>query len=150
MRPSNAVSAFYLKPLGKVSSSGPWYSASAVIGTNKLKSIMKTICSNAAITGNKTNHSLKATCATRLFQAGIDEQVIMAKTGHRSVKGVRAYKRINDTQIYSANVIIDGQSFKKTMKNNSNSMSGVIFNINATNVNICNGNQENDNSKDCF
>ena len=104
---------------------------------------MKTICSNAGIMGNKTNHSLKATCATRLFHAGIDEQVIMAKTGHRSIKGVRAYKRMNESQIYSANVVIDGQSIKKMMTNNNSNMSGMTFNISATNVSIFNGNQQN-------
>ena len=34
-----------------------------------------------------------ATAATRLFQKGIDEQLIMKVTGHRSIDGVRAYKR---------------------------------------------------------
>lgn len=50
------------------------------------------------IEGYKTNHSLKATAATRLFQAGIDEQLIMEKTGHRSLEGVRSYKRTNIKQ----------------------------------------------------
>ena len=151
MRPVNAVAAFYLKPLNKVSSSGPWYSATTVIGVTKLKSIMKTICTNAGITGRKSNHSLKATCATRLFQEGIDEQVIMEKTGHRSVRGVRAYKRINDAHIYSANVAIDGQSVKKFLTSNDSNMNGMTFNINATNVTIFNGNHQHEqNMNNCI
>lgn len=31
-----------------------------------------------------TNHSLRATAATRLYAAGVDEQLIAEKTGHRS------------------------------------------------------------------
>jgi hypothetical protein len=42
--------------------------------------------------GFYSNHSLRATCATRLFQCGVDEQLIAAKTGHRSL-AIRSYKR---------------------------------------------------------
>ena len=41
------------------------------------------------IKGYKTNHSLKAT-ATRLYSAGIDEQLVMERTGHRSIEGIRS------------------------------------------------------------
>ena len=44
------------------------------------------------------NHSLRATAATRLYQSGIDEQLVMERTGHRSLEGVRSYKRTSDTQ----------------------------------------------------
>ncbi len=36
----------------------------------------------------KTNHPLRVSNATRLFQSGVDEQLIMTRTGHRSVQGV--------------------------------------------------------------
>lgn len=39
-----------------------------------------------------SNHSLRASCATRLFNAGVDEQLIARQTGHRS-SAIRAYKR---------------------------------------------------------
>ena len=38
------------------------------------------------------------TNATRLFQSGVDEQLIMSRTGHRSVQGVRTYKRVSEDQ----------------------------------------------------
>ena len=44
------------------------------------------------------NHSLRATAATRSYRAGVDEQLIMDKTGHRSLEGVRSYKRTNMEQ----------------------------------------------------
>ena len=33
-----------------------------------------------------------------MFQDGVDEQLIMSIIGHRSIEGVRAYKRISDEQ----------------------------------------------------
>ena len=36
------------------------------------------------------------TSATRLFDAEVDEQLIMTRTGHSSTDGVRAYKRTSD------------------------------------------------------
>jgi hypothetical protein len=43
--------------------------------------------------GYYTNHSLRVSTATRLFDKCVDEQLIMARTGHSSTDGVRAYKR---------------------------------------------------------
>ena len=42
-----------------------------------------------------SNHSLRATTATRLYEAGHDNQAICSVTGHRS-KSVEVYKRINE------------------------------------------------------
>ena len=42
------------------------------------------------------NHSLRATAATRLFEAGVDEQLIMQRTGHLTTAGVRSYKRVGE------------------------------------------------------
>ena len=82
---------FYRRPL---TGNPPRY-GNQVVGVNKLKSLMKIICSKAGLQGNYTNHSGKRTCATALYQAGVDEMEIMQRTGHRSEKGVRAYKRSN-------------------------------------------------------
>ena len=46
----------------------------------------------------KTNHSLWVTSATRLFQSGVDEQLIMGRTGHRSIDGIRTYKQVSNEQ----------------------------------------------------
>ena len=48
--------------------------------------------------GYKTNDSLRATTATRLYQSGVDEQLVMERTGHRSLEGVHNYKRTADMQ----------------------------------------------------
>ena len=45
---------------------------------------VKKFCEEAGFQGNYTNHSGKVTCATTLFQSGVDEQLIMKQTGHCS------------------------------------------------------------------
>ena len=62
---------------------------------NTLASLMKEMFAKAGLEGNFTNHSGKRTCATSLYEAGLDEQSIMDRTGHRST-AVRAYKTKTD------------------------------------------------------
>ena len=45
---------------------------------------VKEMCSEAGIQEKKTNHSLRATGATALLNAGVPEKVIREVTGHRS------------------------------------------------------------------
>ena len=42
-----------------------------------------------------------------LFDAGIDEQEIMSRTGHRSEKGLRQYKRATPAVIARTSVVLD-------------------------------------------
>ena len=60
--------------------------------------IVSTTCKLAGIGGYKTNHSLRATAATQLYSSGVDEQLVMERTGHRSTEGVRSYKRTSSEQ----------------------------------------------------
>lgn len=96
--------AFYLTPL-RNPKSNVWYSGIPV-GKNTLAKTVGRICKNAEISGHKTNHSLRVTSATRLFQKGVDEQLIMSRTGHRSIDGVRKYKRVSEQQhINTSNIL---------------------------------------------
>ena len=90
-------SAFYFKPLTKWSQTGIWFSKQP-LGHNTLEHMMAKMCAKAQIQGYKTNHSLRATAASRLYHKGIDEQLIMERTGHRSIEGVRSYKRTHEQQ----------------------------------------------------
>ena len=56
-----------------------WYSK-VPVGHNTLSQTVWRLCKLAGITGFKTNHSLQVTSATRLFQSGIDEWLIMSHT----------------------------------------------------------------------
>ena len=81
--------AFYLTPLKKPNGN-VWYTKTPV-GHNTLVSCLG---KTSGIQGLKTNHSLRVTAATRLFHSGVDEQLIMSRTGYHSIEGVRAYKRV--------------------------------------------------------
>ncbi len=56
------------------------------------------MCKECGIQGYKTNHSLRATAVSRLYSSGVDKQLVMERTGHRSAEGVRSYKRTSMTQ----------------------------------------------------
>ncbi len=79
---------------------------SVPVGHNTLQLTVPRLCSSAGIEGYKTNHSLRVTAATRLYQAGVDEQLIMKRTGHRSIEGIRLYKRVSDIQEQAVSAII--------------------------------------------
>ena len=87
-RPDNA---FYLTPLANPTEIC-WYKCCA-IGHNKLAEVIPRLMKAANIPGYFTNHSLRVTATTRMYDAQLDEATIMSRTGHRSVDGVRAYKR---------------------------------------------------------
>ena len=106
-RPPNA---FYFQPSNNPSTSC-WYTIKQ-LGHNTLHKAVATICQVAGIEGYKMNHSLRATAATRLYQSGIDEQLVMERTGHRSLEGVRSYKRTSDTQREVSSDILNNNNKK--------------------------------------
>ncbi len=62
--------------------------------------------------GNTDNHSLRATAATRLYSSGIDEQLVMERTGHRSTEGIRSYKRTSTEQQVAVSDILNNATKK--------------------------------------
>ena len=94
--PDCPKNAFYLQPLRNPN--GKYWFSKKPIGHNRLEGTVARMCLQAGIVGFHTNHSLRATTATRLYQAGIDEQLVMEQTGHRSLDGVRNYKHSSDSQ----------------------------------------------------
>ena len=56
------------------------------------------MCKNAGMVGYYTNHSLRATAATRLHHHNIEDQQIMERTGHHSVEAIRSCKRTSHQQ----------------------------------------------------
>ena len=95
--PNNVpADAFYLRPAIHPTATC-WYSKQP-LGHTKLSKTVARLCSSAGIQGHKTNHSLRATTTSRLYHSGVDEQLVMERTGHRSLEGVRSYKRTSDQQ----------------------------------------------------
>ena len=91
--PDRPNGSFYLAPLKKCTESC-WFSRSP-LGHNSLKNLLGNICKEAGIAGFKTNHLLRATAATRLYASGIDKQLVMERTGHRSVQGMNVLQLNN-------------------------------------------------------
>ena len=90
---------FYLRPLGKVPEipDAPWFTA-VPVGKNILSKMVKTMCEEASIIGKRSNHSLRASGITKLFQSGVPEKVIQDCSEHRSIDGLRKYERISEEQ----------------------------------------------------
>ena len=53
-----------------------------------------------------SNHSLRATSASRLFASNLPEKKIQEKTGHRSLIGLRAYERTTTQQEHTITKIL--------------------------------------------
>lgn len=103
--------AFYLKPLKKYSNREFWY-CSVPLGHNKLQNVIKSMMTEAGIEGYWTNHSLRATAVTRLFQENVDDKLIKGLTGHRS-EALQGYKRESDDQLAKVSNIVQGQAVQK-------------------------------------
>ncbi len=59
--------------------------------------IISKMCEVAGIGGRRTNHSLRSTAATRMYQCGLEEHEVAQVTRHTSV-AVESYKRTSDKQ----------------------------------------------------
>lgn len=51
------------------------------------------ICKKGNIDGHFTNHSLRATTASRGIEKGIPDKFVMERTGHRDVRSLQKYQR---------------------------------------------------------
>lgn len=103
--------AFYRRPAIKASSVA---FTKQVVGKNTLSKLAQNFCSEAGLEGHFTGHSGKVTCATELFHNGVDEQLIQIYTGHRSVAGVRSYKRPGEDQYKAISKILQPPPMKKS------------------------------------
>lgn len=62
-----------------------------------MSKVVKHLCAKAGFDVHFTNHSLRATAATRMYSAELPEELICEKTGHRS-EAVRENKRTSNIQ----------------------------------------------------
>ena len=114
MPPPRTCQKFYLRPRPKYSHS-IWY-CDQPYGNHKLSSTIKSMCAKAGLKGKFTNHSLRATSASRMYENDIPEQVIKEITGHRS-ECVRTYKRTPDSIKERASMTISGPGTSKCEQN---------------------------------
>ena len=102
-----------MRPLQKVIADKPWYS-SVPLGKHTLHSKLKIMCSEAGISGHKTNHSLRVTAATEMFRCGAPEKLIQERTEHRSTEALQSYERLDDIQHKAASSLLSNTPGKKT------------------------------------
>ena len=105
--------AMYLQPKQKFDST-TWY-LDRPVGIHTLRKVVKDLCKKSSAEGFYTNHSLRSSSATRMYQGGVDEQLICEVTGHRSL-AVRAYKRTSQDQRKKLSQIISGE--RKSFESN--------------------------------
>ena len=109
----------YMRPKKKFTLS-TWY-CDQPYGFNRIKTTVKEVCKEAGIEGIFTNHSLRATCASRMFSNNVPEQIIKEVPGHRS-DCVRVYKRTSDSlrkvasETVSAALSNNGQEMQKPIE----------------------------------
>jgi hypothetical protein len=102
-RPQGAPPAFYLAPIANTVSKLVWFKKMQV-DESTIGKIMPAICKLSGIE-RRTNHSLRAVGPTRMYEAGVDEQLIKERTGHTS-DAVRVYKRTSAALQQSTSVML--------------------------------------------
>ena len=112
---------FYLKPKSSVSGDGLIWFDLVSVGRNTLAKFVKTMCSQVGILGHKTNHSLRATGTTRMFEAGVSDKIIQQRTGHCSAEALHLYERVSVEQQKAVLSILAGGK-GKTLKEEENQM----------------------------
>ena len=78
---------------------------------------MSEIAKKLGIEGRVTNHSLRATAASCLYNENVDKQLICEVTGHRS-NAVRSYKRTCEDQLKCVSNYLYGNSDQNIEINN--------------------------------
>ena len=105
---------FYLRPLEKINPA-QWYGEMPV-GKNTLSKVVGKLLKSANLDGYFTNHSLRRTSATPLFQAGIDKKIVKEVTGHISDVLDKYQITLNKQKEEVSNVLqggsCDGTEFK--------------------------------------
>ena len=83
-----------------------------------MEKVIKNLCKKGGITGRRTNHSCRASTATRMYGQVCDEQLICEKTGHRSV-AVRSYKKTSNHQLKEVTDILYGNAKETSINEKS-------------------------------
>ena len=107
------------------------------VGINMLTATIARLCKEAGLKGFRSNHSLRATAATRLYEDGQDEQLISEITGHKS-NAVREYKRTNTEMKRKANQTINSKPSEQKKPRSELQINSApsTFQVDGNNINI--------------
>ena len=110
----------YLRPelVTPLSDEEPWYD-NVPAEKNILGNMVKQMFVDAGIDRGReedivTNHILRSTGTTTMFQANVPEKIIQKTTGHRSLHVLLCYQRISGQQHHTVSrVLMFNQSYEK-------------------------------------
>ena len=75
------------------------------------------------------NHSLQATGISQLYNSGVAEKLIMERSGHLSIEGIRLYERTSDEQHQQvSNVLSSSSVTNHAITNNAVTKNSVVCN----------------------
>ena len=103
-----------LRPL-KEPKGNIWYDKIAS-DRETLGNVVAQVMKSASFEGYYSNHSLRGTCATRLYEKGLPKQLIQETIGRRSADGVRCYKHTSSSAKRRASEIVPLWVFKGRRK----------------------------------
>ena len=101
---------FYLHSLEKPTPT-QWY-GEQVVGLNSIRKVVGNLLKSAQLDGHFTNHSLRRSSTSRLFQSGVDRKLIKEFTGHQS-DALNEYEITFDHQRKAISNIISGDESDK-------------------------------------
>ena len=78
------------------------------MGRFKLSQIISDIAKHAKMEGKVTDHSLRVTATSRLYQNNVDGQLVLEITEHRSTSSLRSYKCTSDRQMATVSDVLYG------------------------------------------
>ncbi|XP_033728114.1 uncharacterized protein LOC117317412 [Pecten maximus] len=108
LRPKDGkCDALYLCPQKYITESC-WF-ADSPVGVYQIQQTVSRLCKTDGFSGIFfTNHSPRSTVATMLYNAGVDLQLVVEKTGHMS-SAVRNHKRTNGIQLANVSAALQGE-----------------------------------------
>ena len=83
-----------------------WYTGQP-LGKNTMSVMIKRISEKAGLSRSFTNHSVRATCITKLAKAGVPDSVIMATSGHKRAESLLSYNRHSNLQRKRTAAVLD-------------------------------------------
>ena len=102
----NPRSNFYLRSLNRTTPT-QWYST-RVLGIHSIRKTITELLKHSELDGFFSNHSLRRTSTTRLFNAGVDRKLVKEFTGHAS-DAVDQYQMTSHDQREQISNIIGGR-----------------------------------------
>ena len=98
--------SFYMQLMQKIDHrvACPWYQVSPV-EVNTLKNMMSRMSALAGLSNRYTNHGLRATACTRMFNA-VPQKVIAEFSGHKSAKALQKYEHTSPSLLRAAGLAI--------------------------------------------